>query len=161
MDPPAPGGGPLPPTSPLAHYPSPFAETHRALARDLQARTFFAGSDDAYAAPTDRIGRNYTPTSFVLSFKVLQRRLAGGLLSGGPAVIAVVRAGEGGGGGGGGAASPLKLALPPSSSKPQVSQMVPRRGGRPAAYYKIEVPTLVFNKIAEVIEVSGKLNLVK
>ena len=27
--------------------------------------------------------------------------------------------------------------------------------------YKIEVPTLVFNKIAEVIEVSGKLNLVK
>ena len=27
--------------------------------------------------------------------------------------------------------------------------------------YKIEVPTLVFNKIAEVIEISGKLNLVK
>uniref|UniRef100_UPI004048BA57 YceI family protein n=1 Tax=Algoriphagus sp. TaxID=1872435 RepID=UPI004048BA57 len=27
--------------------------------------------------------------------------------------------------------------------------------------YKIKVPTLVFNKIAEVIEVSGKLNLVK
>jgi polyisoprenoid-binding protein YceI len=27
--------------------------------------------------------------------------------------------------------------------------------------YKIEVPTLVFNKIAEVIEVSGKLNLVR
>jgi polyisoprenoid-binding protein YceI len=27
--------------------------------------------------------------------------------------------------------------------------------------YKIEVPTLVFNKIAEVIEVSGKLTLVK
>lgn len=27
--------------------------------------------------------------------------------------------------------------------------------------YKIEVPTLVFNKIAEVIEVNGKLNLVK
>ena len=27
--------------------------------------------------------------------------------------------------------------------------------------YKIEVPTLVFNKIAEVIEVKGKLNLVK
>jgi hypothetical protein len=27
--------------------------------------------------------------------------------------------------------------------------------------YKIEVPTLVFNKIAEVIEVSGRLNLVK
>jgi len=27
--------------------------------------------------------------------------------------------------------------------------------------YKIKVPTLVFNKIAEVIEISGKLNLVK
>ena len=27
--------------------------------------------------------------------------------------------------------------------------------------FKIKVPTLVFNKIAEVIEVSGKLNLVK
>ena len=27
--------------------------------------------------------------------------------------------------------------------------------------YKIKVPTLVFNKIAEIIEVSGKLNLVK
>jgi polyisoprenoid-binding protein YceI len=29
------------------------------------------------------------------------------------------------------------------------------------ADYQIEVPTLVFNKIAEVIDVSGKLNLVK
>ena len=78
----------LPPTSPLAHYPSPFAEGHRALARDLQVRTFFAGRDDAYAAPTDRIGRNYTPTAFSLSAAALSRRLASGDLVAGPAAVA-------------------------------------------------------------------------
>jgi len=139
-----PEGGPLPPTSPLAHYPSPFAEGRRALARDLQARTFSTGPEEAYVSPTDRIGRNYTPTAFSLSAKVLGRRLASGVHLGGPVSVAAAaaRPGEGqvGGGGGGGGEPPLRLSLPPPSGKPLASHMVPRRGGRPAAYYKIEVP---------------------
>jgi hypothetical protein len=77
-------GNPLPPTSPLAVFPSPFAEDTRALLADLSTRTFSRFGDDQYAAPSDRIARNYTPTAAALTATALAKRLASGAVSAGP-----------------------------------------------------------------------------
>jgi len=71
--------GPLslfPATSPLATYPSPFSEHHVAEVKDLLRRTYSTIQENSYTTPSDRIGRNYTPTAVALSMKMLQQRLA-------------------------------------------------------------------------------------
>ena len=73
----------LPPTSPLAKFPSPFAEDSRALLADLATRTFSRFGDEQYSTPSDRIARNYTPTAIALTAMALAKRLAGGGQAGG------------------------------------------------------------------------------
>lgn len=61
---------PLPPQSTLAAYPSPMTQSHRASVADLLARTHSTTDDTIYYTPSDRIGRNYTPTAVGLTMGV-------------------------------------------------------------------------------------------
>ena len=54
------------------------ARAHLACVKDLLHRTFYTLSDTSYCTPSDRIGRNYSPTAQGLTMRQLKTVLGGG-----------------------------------------------------------------------------------
>ena len=61
---------------------------HISCVKDLLKRTFYTISDTSYCTPSDRIGRNYSPTAQGLTMRQLKTVLGTGKAGAGPAIKA-------------------------------------------------------------------------